>query len=142
MLMDQKLLGHPAFGKFLELAEKSGNPELVQQVADHRALQKLATMLNSDEEPDFAAFTKFLQENPKMQGGEVLNALWMCSQWLAENDRKEDAKGFLQRMLADPLVQENKEGIKMIEKAIHTIDHETGDAEEGHDHDGDGIPDH
>ena len=141
VMLEQDLLGHPAFSKFLELAEKSDNPELIQQVADHRARKKLMGLLNT-READFPALTKFLQENPKMQGGEVLNALWMCSQWLAENDRKEDAKGFLQRMLADPLVQENKDGIKMIEKAIHTIDHETGDAEEGHDHDGDGIPDH
>ncbi|MGE4620382.1 MAG: thioredoxin family protein [Planctomycetota bacterium] len=139
VMTEQNLFGHPDFEKYLGIAEKSDDPELVKQVTQLRATMKLQELLNT-EEPDFTALTSFLQKNAEMQGPDVLNALWFCSQWLTENDRKEDAKTFLQRMLADPLVQENERGRKMIEEAIHNIEHETGDG--NHDHDGDGKPDH
>ncbi|MEC9477307.1 MAG: thioredoxin family protein [Planctomycetota bacterium] len=141
VLTKQKLLGHPGFSKFLEMAEKSDNPKLVEQVVAFRARQKLAEFMNT-QEPDFPALTKFLEENPTLQGDEVLNALWFCSQWLSDNDRKDDAKLFLQRMLTDPLLKGNDRGREMIDKAIHDIDHGLGEEGGGHDHDGDGVPDH
>ena len=137
VMLEQKLLGYPDFAKFLALAEKSENPQLVAKVVQFRATQKLNELLNTPE-PDFPVLVEFLQGNPEMQGPEVLNALWFCSQWLTENDRKEDAKTFLNRMLTNPLVKENDRGREMIEKALEDVDDDTVD----HDHDGDGKPDH
>lgn len=139
VMLEQKLLGYPDFAKFLALAEKSENPQLVAKVVQFRATQKLNELLNTPE-PDFPALVEFLRGNPKMQGSEVMNALWFCSQWMTENDRKEEAKAFLERMLSDPLVKENDRGRQMIEKAIADIDHASSGGD--HDHDGDGIPDH
>jgi hypothetical protein len=58
---------------------------------------------------------------------------------MAEQGDKDGAKLFLSRMLNSELVKENDRGRKMIEDALHGIDH---DATDGHDHDGDGKPDH
>ncbi len=138
VLVSQELLGHPAFSKFLDMAEKSENPELAKKVKAHRNNAALKALLNT-EEPDYKALVGFLKEHPDMQGPEVLNALWFSQDWLAKQGEKDDAKAFLQRMLKDPLVSGNERGKKMIEDALHGIDHDAGD---GHDHDGDGVPDH
>lgn len=137
VMLEQNLLGHPAFEKFLTMAEKSEDAQLVAQIAQFRATQELNKLLNTPE-PDFPVLVKFLQDNSKLQGPEALNALWFCSQWLTENDRKEDAKTFLNRMMMDPLVKENDRGREMIEKTLEEIDSK----EVSHDHDGDGQPDH
>ena len=138
VMADQGLLGFPAFGKYLELAEKSDNPELVKRAASHRARGQLLKLLNT-QEPDFPTLVQFLKDNSEMDGPEVLNALWFCQGWMAEQGDKDGAKLFLSRMLNSELVKENDRGRKMIEDALHGIDH---DATDGHDHDGDGKPDH
>jgi hypothetical protein len=44
-------------------------------------------------------------------------------------------------MLADPLLEGNEQGQRMIGAALKRLD-EDPEAGAGHDHDGDGIPDH
>ncbi|MDC0347230.1 thioredoxin family protein [Planctomycetota bacterium] len=137
VMSKNELLGYPGYSKFLDIAEKSDNEELQKVVANHKASKRLQDLLNT-QEPDFPALVKFLQENKDLGGPECLNALWFCQQWLAGEDRKEEARAFLTRMLNDPLVAENPQGQKMIQGAIEAMDH----AEGNHDHDGDGVPDH
>jgi hypothetical protein len=60
---------------------------------------------------------------------------------LHESGEKEGAIQFLNRMLADPLREGNEQGQKMIGEALKRLD-EDPEAGAGHDHDGDGVPDH
>ncbi len=140
VLAEHELLGHPDFKKFLDMASKSSDQELVKMVAQHRARTDLMALMNS-EEPDFPALVKFLKEHPDLQGPDVLNALWYSQGFLQESGEKEVAMQFLSRMLADPLLEGNEQGQKMIGDALKRLDedHEGG---AGHDHDGDGVPDH
>ena len=132
-----ELLGYPGYSMYLEMAEKSDNEDLKKLVAAHKANMRLQELMNT-QEPDFPTLVAFLSENPSVGGPDALNALWFCQQWLVEQDRKPEARKFLQRMLADPLVAGNEQGKKMIEQAIINLDHSEGN----HDHDGDGVPDH
>ncbi|MDE0961101.1 MAG: thioredoxin family protein [Planctomycetota bacterium] len=138
VMAEHGLLGFPDFGKYLTMAEKSDNSELVKKAASHRARKQLQTLLNT-QEPDFPLLVKFLKDHPDMEGPEVLNALWFSHGWMAEQGDKDGAKLFLTRMLQSPEVKDNERGRKMIEDALQAIDH---DATDGHDHDGDGKPDH
>ncbi len=137
VMTKNELLGYPGYSKYLEMAEKSENEELKKLVASHKASMRLRELLNTSE-PNYPTLVAFLSENPGISGPDTLNALWFCQQWLTEQDRKPEARKFLERMLADPLVAENPQGKKMIEQAIINLDHSEGN----HDHDGDGVPDH
>jgi len=138
VLAEHKLLGYPGFNKFLDMASKSGDQKLVKMVAQHRSLSDLMALMNSQKQ-DYPALVKFLKDNPDLQGPEVLNALWLSHGWLHESGEKEVAMQFLNRMLADPLLEGNEQGQKMIGAALKRLDE---DPEVGHDHDGDGVPDH
>ncbi len=138
VLAEHELLGYPGFKKFLDMASKSSDQELVKMVTQHQARSDLMALMNS-EKPDFPALVKFLKDHPDLQGSEVLNALWLSQGYLKESGEKEVAMQFLSRMLADPLLQENEQGQKMIGEALKRLDE---DPEVGHDHDGDGVPDH
>ena len=137
VMTKNELLGYPGYAKYLEMAEKSDNEDLKKQVASHKASMRLKELMNT-REPDFPTLVAFLTENPNVNGPDALNALWFAHQWLAEQDRRDEAKAFLNRMLKDPLVADNPQGKQMIEQAIHNLDHADGN----HDHDGDGVPDH
>lgn len=137
VMTKNELLGYPGYSMYLEMAEKSDNEDLKKLVAAHKANMRLQELMNT-QEPDFPTLVAFLSENPSVGGPDALNALWFCQQWLVEQDRKPEARKFLQRMLADPLVAGNEQGKKMIEQAIINLDHSEGN----HDHDGDGVPDH
>jgi thiol-disulfide isomerase/thioredoxin len=137
VMTKNELLGYPGYSKYLEMAEKSDNEELKKQVAAHKAGMRLKELMNT-REPDFPTLVAFLSENPDVTGPDALNALWFAHQWLAGEKRIEEAKGFLNRMLKDPLIAENPQGKQMIEQALHNLDHPDGN----HDHDGDGVPDH
>ena len=137
VMTKNELLGYPGYSKYLEMAEKSDNADLKKLVAAHKANMRLKELMNT-REPDFPTLVAFLTENPDVNGPDALNALWFAHQWLAEQDRRDEAKAFLNRMLKDPLVADNPQGKQMIEQAIHNLDHPDGN----HDHDGDGVPDH
>ncbi|MGE4615072.1 MAG: hypothetical protein AAEJ46_12130, partial [Planctomycetota bacterium] len=140
VLAEHELLGYPGFKKFLDMASKSSDQKLVKMVAQHRARSDLMALLNSEKQ-DYPALVKFLEDHPELQGPEVLNALWLSHGWLDESGEKEVAIQFLNRMLADPLLEGNEQGQKMIGEALKRLD-EDPEAGPGHDHDGDGIPDH
>ena len=140
VLAEHELLGYPGFKKFLDMASESGDQKLVKMVAQHRARSGLMALMNSEKQ-DFPALVKFLKDHPELQGSEVLNALWLSHGWLHESGEKEVAIQFLNRMLADPLLKGNEQGQRMIGAALKRLD-EDPEAGAGHDHDGDGVPDH
>jgi len=141
VLLKQELFSYAPFGKYLDVAEKFDDKEIVAAIANMRTTQGLAALMNT-ETPDFPALVKFLDDHPDHQGDIALNACWFASQWLKDEGRKDEAKGFLERMLRDPLLEGNQPGQKMIKDAITALEKPAEEGGVEHDHDGDGIPDH
>lgn len=141
VLMENDLFSFPEFEKYLVAAEKLEDEEIVAALAKMRSNRELEALMNTDA-PDFPALVKFLDDHPEMDGPTSLNACWFASQWLKDQGKHDEAIGLLERMLGDPILESNERGQEMIKNAIAAIEKASHGGGEGHDHDGDGIPDH